>query len=232
MTHLELENLASDYLEGLLEPALKREVEAHLSGCPSCLEMVGDVRRAMELCHSAPELEPSPWLVRKIMLATVGERKPTLAERLAAFFRPALQPRFAYGVAMALFSFSIIINAAGVNLRHMSVEDLNPRTWFFRANRAGHLYYARAEKFYYDLRVVYEIESRLRQLRSHPEEEPQEAPKQESPAGGSTNSTPLTTPALATNQARVVDVADRTVMLRNEFAPNLLPNEAVRSQNP
>ena len=35
MTHLDLENLTSDYLEGLLEPALKREVEAHLSVCPS-----------------------------------------------------------------------------------------------------------------------------------------------------------------------------------------------------
>ena len=128
MTHLELENLTSDYLEGLLEPALKREVDAHLSVCPSCLEMVGDVRRAMELCHSAPELDPAPWLIRKIMLATVGERKPTLAEHLVAFFRPALQLRFAYGVAMAVFSFSIIVNAAGVNLRHMTIEDLNPRT--------------------------------------------------------------------------------------------------------
>jgi hypothetical protein len=133
---------------------------------------------------------------------------------------------------MAVFSFSIIVNAAGVNLRHMTVEDLNPRTWFFRANRAGHLYYARAEKFYYDLRVVYEIESRLRQLRSHPEEEPQEAPKQEPPAGGSTNSTPLTMPALATNQARVMDVADRTAILRDEIVPTPLTIEAVRSQNP
>jgi hypothetical protein len=232
MTHLELENLTSDYLEGLLEPGLKREVEAHLSACPSCREMVGDTRRAMELCHSAPELEPAPWLVRKIMLATVGERKPSLADRLAAFFRPAFQPRIAYGIAMAVFSFSIIINAAGVNLRHMSVEDLNPRTWFFRANRAGHLYYARAEKFYYDLRVVYEIESRLRQLRSRQVEEQQEAPKREPPAGGSTNSTPLTLPALATNQPRAVDVAERTASLRNEIAPNPLTIEAARSQNP
>jgi hypothetical protein len=230
MTHLELENLASDYLEELLEPALKAEVEAHLSACPSCLEMVGDVRRAMQLCHSAPELEPAPWLVSKIMRATVGERKPSLADRLVAFIRPALQPRFAYGVAMALFSFSIIINAAGINLRHMTVEDLNPRTWFFRANRTGHLFYARAEKFYYDLRVVYEIESRLRQLRSHPEQE-QEAPKQEPPAGGSTNSAPLTMPALATNQARVVDVADPAATLRNEIVRNPLIIEAVRSQN-
>jgi len=231
MTHLELENLTSDYLEGLLEPGLKKEFEAHLSGCPSCLEMVGDVRRAMEICHAAPELEAAPWLVEKIMRATVGERKPSLWDRLVAFFRPALQPRLAYGIAMAVFSFSIIINAAGVNLRHMTVEDLNPRTWFFRANRAGHLFYARAEKFYYDLRVVYEIESRLRQLRSHPEEE-QETPKPEAPAGGSTNSTPMTMPALAANHLRVVDVAERSAILRHEIVPTHLTFDAIRSQNP
>ncbi len=231
MTHLELENLTSDYLEGLLEPGLKREVEAHLSLCPSCLEMVGEVRRAMELCHAAPELEPAPWLVRKIMLATVGERKPGWGERLAAFFRPAFQPRFAYGVAMAVFSFSIIINAAGINLSHMRFEDLNPRTWLFRANRAGHLLYARAEKFYYDLRVVYEIESRLRQLRAHPEGE-QGAPKQESPAGGSTSGAPPTLPVLATNQARVGGMAEPAATLLNGIVLKPLSLEPVRSQNP
>jgi hypothetical protein len=193
--------------------------------------MVGDVRRALQLCHSAPELEPAPWLVQKIMRATVGERKPGLAERLVAFIRPALQPRFAYGIAMAVFSFSIIVNAAGINLRHMTVADLNPRTWFFRANRAGHLFYARAEKFYYDLRVVYEIESRLRQLRSHPEQE-QEAPKQEPPAGGSTNSVPLTLPALATNQARALEVAGASATRRSEIVLNLLTLEPVRSEDP
>jgi hypothetical protein len=231
MTHLELENLTSDYLEGRLEPGLKREVEAHLGVCPSCLEMVGDVRRALELCHAAPELEPAPWLVSKIMRATVGERKPSLADRLVAFFRPTLQSRFAYGVAMAVFSFSIIINAAGINLSHMTVRDLNPRAWFFQANRAGHLFYARAEKFYYDLRVVYEIESRLRQLRARPEEG-QGAPKQEPPAGGSTKSAPLTLPTLATNQAGAAAVAAPAATLRNEIVPNSLNFEAVRSDNP
>jgi hypothetical protein len=232
MTHLELENLTSDYLEGLLEPGLKREVEAHLSACPSCREMVDDVSRALELCHAAAELEPAPWLVRKIMLATVGERKPGWAERLVSFFRPALQPRFAYGVAMAVFSFSIIINAAGINLRHMTVADLNPRTWLFRANRAGHLFIARAERFIYDVRVVYEIESRLRQFRSQPAEEEQEAPKQEPPAGGSTNSAPLTLPALARNQARVGKATGSPATLRHEIVANPLTIEGVRSENP
>jgi len=231
MTHLELENLTSDYLEGLLEPALIGEFEAHLSVCPSCREMVGEVRHALELCHAAPELEPAPWLVSKIMRATVGERKPSLADRLLAYFRPVLQPRFAYGVAMAVFSFSIIVNAAGINLKHVTVEDLNPRTWFFRVSRAGHLYYARAEKFYYDLRVVYEIESRLRQLRSHPEQE-QETPKQEPPAGGSRNSAPLALPALAKNQARVGAMADSAATLPIEIAPATLTLEPARSQNP
>jgi hypothetical protein len=231
MTHLEVENLASDYLEGLLDPELKGGVEAHLGACPSCLDMVEGARRALELCHAAPELDPAPWLVGKIMLATVGERQPTLVERLAAFIRRGLQPRFAYSVAMAVFSFSIIVNAAGINLRHMTVEDLNPLTWFFRANRAGHLYYARAEKFYYDLRVVYEIESRLRQFRSAPEEE-QGAPKQDPPAGGSSNMAPVTLPALAANQAWFVGGADRAASWRNEIKASPISWDEVRSQEP
>jgi anti-sigma factor RsiW len=189
MTHLEVENLVSDYLEGRLEAARQKQLQAHLGECSQCHEMVADVRRAMELCRAAEELEPAPWLVAKIMLATVGERKPSLRERIAAYLRPVLQPRFAYSVAMAVFSFSIIINAAGINLRHLTLEDLNPKTWVRRADRSGHLLYARAEKFCYDLRVVYEIESRLRQLRpqSPPAPSEQEKPKQEAPPGGTTD---------------------------------------------
>jgi hypothetical protein len=165
MTHLELENLASEYLEGQLDATHRLEFEAHLAACSACQELVADVRHVMERCRLAEGPEPPPWLISKILLATIGERQPTLIERVAAFVRPALQPRVAYGVAMAVFSCSIIINAAGVNLRHFTLADLNPRTWAYQANRTGHLLYARAEKFYYDLRVVYEIESRLRQLR-------------------------------------------------------------------
>jgi hypothetical protein len=231
MTHLEVENLTSDYLEGLLEPGLREEVEAHLNTCSSCGEMVGDVRRAMEICHAAPKLEPSPWLVKKIMLATVGERKPGWKERLAAFFRPTFQPRIAYTVAMAVFSLSIIVNAAGINLRHLTVEDLNPRTWVLRANRARHVYAARAEKFYYDLRVVLEIESRLRQLRTHSEEEP-EAPKQEPAPGGSTNTAPPPFPALAANQTRMVEMANTRAADNNGAVQPPLTVEPVRSQNP
>ncbi len=190
MTHLDIENLASDYLEGLLDPSPRAAVEAHLSGCAACRELMGDVRHALELCRAAEDVEPKPWLVSKILLATIGERQPTWGERVAAFFRLVLQPRVAYPIAMTVFTFSIIVNAAGLNLRSLSFEDLNPRTWVGRANRQGHLMFARAEKFYYDLRVVYEIESRFRQLRGQPQGQEEETPKPAAPAGGSSQGAP------------------------------------------
>ena len=77
MTHLEIENLVSDYLEGLLDPSVKAAVETHLADCGACRTLVEDVRQALEVCRTAEEAEPSPWLISKIMRATVGERKPT-----------------------------------------------------------------------------------------------------------------------------------------------------------
>ena len=200
MTHLELENLASDYLEGQLQATQRVEAESHLRECTPCRELIGDLKRLLALTRAAEDLEPAPWLVSKIMLATVGERKPTWQERLAAFFRPSLQPRIAYAVAMALFSISVIVNATGVNLSNVTVADLNPRNWFYQANRSGHLLYARAEKFYYDLRIVYEIESRFRQIRPEADEPEQEAPRPKAAPGGSTERTAPGGTELASNQ--------------------------------
>jgi putative zinc finger protein len=200
MTHLELENLASEYLEGLLDQTRRAEVEAHLANCPPCRDVVEEVRRVMQVCQAAQDREPAPWLIEKILLATTGARKPTLREQLVALLRPAFQPRVAYAAAMAVFSFSVIVNVAGINLREVRLTDLNPRTWAFRANRARHNLFARAEKFYYDLRVVYEIESRLRQLRAQPQDQEKEAPKAQPPAGGSSDSEVPGNPQLASVQ--------------------------------
>ncbi len=171
MTHLELENLASDYLEGLLEASRHAEVEKHLAGCAACRELLADVRDAIEACRSAEEVLPPPWLVTRIRLATLGEPRTGITEQVNALLRGIRQPRIAYAVAMTVFSLSLIVNIVGINLRRFNPQDLNPSTWVYRANRAGHLLYARAEKFYADLRIVYEIESRFRNVRSEPSNE-------------------------------------------------------------
>lgn len=206
MTHLEIENLASDYLEGLLEPSQRVAVDAHLADCAACREMLEDVRHVLEMCRAAEDVEPKPWLVSKIMLATIGERKPGWRERITAYLRPVLQPRVAYPIAMTVFTFSIIVNAAGLNLRSLRLEDLNPRTWVGRANRQGHLMAARAEKFYYDLRVVYEIESRFRQLGGQPQGQEEEVPKPAAPDGGSSQGAP-SDQTTASNEGSLVMMA-------------------------
>lgn len=190
MTHVEIENLVSDYVEGSLEPSVRLAVEDHLRGCEGCREMVASVRHAVELCRAAEDVEPKPWLVSRILLATAGQRKPTWRERIKAYLRPMLQPRVAYPVAMSVFTLSVMVNATGLNLKNLRFEDLDPRTWIERADREGHLMAARAEKFYYDLRVVYEIESRVRQMSGQPQL-PEEPAKPAAPAGGSSSGAPL-----------------------------------------
>ena len=194
MTHLELENLVSEYLEGQLGAVRRVEVEKHLGECSPCRELVADVRYAFELCRAAESVEPAPWLVPKILRATLGERKPGLMERITAWFRAGVQVRVISTAAMTVFSLSVIASACGISLRNLSLEDLNPRNWAHEVDRNGHLLLGRAEKYYYDLKVVYEIESRLRELRAEPSGEP-ERPK--APTGGSTQGAPADEPALA-----------------------------------
>jgi hypothetical protein len=200
MTHLELENLASDYLDDTLDAIRRAEVEAHLASCRACREVIEDMRFAISACRAAPELEPGPWLTSRILRATTGEPKPGLIAQLLTGLRPFLRPQVVYGVSMAVFSLSFILFAAKVNLRQLNVQDLNPATWFQRADSRGHLLLARAEKFYYDLRFVYEVQSVLRELRQPPT---QAAPKTKGPSGGRSNARPWAGVRLATLDSHV-----------------------------
>ena len=198
MTHLELENLASEYLEGQLDQVRRAEVEEHLAGCAACREAVADVRLAMEMCQSAEEVMAPPWLVTRIRYATMGEGRTGIADQVNAILHSLRQPRFAYAVAMTVFSLSLIVNIAGFNLRHLNMDDLNPATWVYRANRAGHLLYARAEKFYDDLRIVYEIESRFRNARSDSDDQGNRTTKPNPPSGRPASTTSSESQQMAT----------------------------------
>jgi len=183
ITHLELENLVSDYLEDQLDQARRIAVEEHLEGCASCRGVVADVRMAMEMCQSAEEVMAPPWLVSRIRFATMGEGHAGITEQVNAILHAIRHPRFAYAVAMTVFSLSLIVNISGLNLRRLNLHDLSPATWVYRANRAGHLLYARAEKFYDDLRIVYEIESRFRNARSENDDQDKQTSKPSPPSG-------------------------------------------------
>ncbi|HWE49949.1 MAG TPA: zf-HC2 domain-containing protein [Bryobacteraceae bacterium] len=53
--------LLSEYLNLELPPDACNEVEAHLAGCPPCIEFVESLRKTVELCHRYQPAEvPEP----------------------------------------------------------------------------------------------------------------------------------------------------------------------------
>jgi hypothetical protein len=197
MTHSELENLVADYLDGALDAIRQTQVNSHLASCNECREMIESIRFAITTCQTADDLEPAPWLVARIVNATMGERKPSLIAQFLGWLRPILKPQVVYGVSMAVFSVSFILFSARVNLRNLKVRELNPATWFRRADSRGHLLVARAEKFYYDLRFVYEVQAVLRELRQQPGPAPA---KNRGRRGGSSEAQPLGGATVATGR--------------------------------
>lgn len=182
MTHLEIARLMTDYVDGLLDVARTAEMASHLETCAECRGMLDDVRFGMAACSQAEFLEPAPWLLHRILRATSGERKVGFVERITATLRPVFRPQVAYSLSMVIFSLSFILYAAKVPVRSMTLRDLNPATWFNRANSRGHILAARAEKYYYDIRFVYQVQSILQDLRQQPSGQ-HGAPKQRKAPG-------------------------------------------------
>ena len=52
--------LLSEYLDRELAPATCEELEAHLSGCPECVEFVRSLMRSMQLCRQLGNCLPGP----------------------------------------------------------------------------------------------------------------------------------------------------------------------------
>jgi Putative zinc-finger len=72
-----------------------------------------------------------------------------------------MQPRLAMTAAMAFFSIALTLNLTGVRLNQLSVSDLKPsnlRRTFYQTN-------ASVVRYYDNLRVVYELESRVQDLK-------------------------------------------------------------------
>lgn len=169
----QIETRLSDYLDHLLAGSELREFEAHAGSCARCGALVGRVAHLVTQMHRFEPVESPPRLEYNILDKTLGPR--TEKKAWLAWLRPVWQPRFAYG-AVSVFITGIVLSQA-LGLRMPTKSDLMPANIYRAADRRAHLLYARGSKFVTDLRVVYEIQSRLR-----PEAEPQPTPEQQQPA--------------------------------------------------
>jgi hypothetical protein len=183
-TCAEIEERLSDHLDGLLTPEERLEFEAHVAGCSRCAPLIAQVGSLVGRMHALEPLEEPPALVSKILDHTLGPRTQAQAgwAKWIGWLRPVSVPRFAMGALTVVASFFIVFSALGVNTSKMTAADLNPLNVFHNANRRAHLVYSRGVKFVNDLRVVYEIQTRLRpEATPPPAPEEQQAPPRPNP---------------------------------------------------
>jgi hypothetical protein len=160
----QVETRLSDYLEGLLQAPERAEFEAHMHKCAECAPLVEGVRNLISGMQSVEQLEVPSLLVNSILDKTVGPREHvTFWQSLKNFLGGLATPKFAYGFASVAATLFIILSAAGLSWRKPKLVDLNPSTMSRNISKQAHLKYASAVKYVSDLRVVYEIQSRLRQ---------------------------------------------------------------------
>ncbi len=179
----------SDYLDGLLQPAEQAAFDLHVNACERCTPLVADVSHVLGALHKLEQVEPPARLANSILTATLGPQSWRNAKR---WLRGLQSPRFVYSAVSVTATLIVILTASGFSWRKPKLADLAPATIYHNADRQAHLVYAHTAKFVSDLRVVYEIQSRMNEGEQNPasreESVPQTSPKKE--PGQTDNSNP------------------------------------------
>jgi anti-sigma factor RsiW len=207
----------SDYLDGVLNPAELAEFAAHVPSCTRCAPLVASVSDLLTGLHGMEQIEAPPRLVYSILDKTLGPRESVTGWRaIFGWIRSTTSIRFAYGTLSVAATLVLFVTASGLNWRHPKVADLRPATIYRKANSSAHLAYASSVKFVNDLRVVNEIQSRLREdseLQATPENViPATSPQQKEP--GSSDGAKPTGPR---QQNRANDLGRNIEMLAMEL---------------
>jgi len=182
----DVEILLADYVDGTLRAEERFALEAHLAGCAVCAELARDASAAVAFMEHAAAVQAPPELVTRILFEiTAGPSraviKPSWVRRVfGRWLEPVLQPRFAMGMAMTVLSFAMI--GRFTNVRQLTPADLDPvKVWTAAEDRVVR-WYNRGVKYYESLRVVYEIQSRLKEWAEEQPNAPAAQPTTQPPA--------------------------------------------------
>jgi hypothetical protein len=190
----QVEAILAEALDGTLHGPMLAAFEAHQQTCASCQAMVQEARAGMHWLKGLDEAEPPNNLVHNILAGTIGALPSEhivaaprgdswldkVKARLAPVFAPVATPRFAMSFGMAFFSITMLLGIAGFHVADLRHIDLSSRG----VTRAYYATQAKVIRYYENMRLVYEIESRVRDLRraadtSTPDKQQQQ---QEAPA--------------------------------------------------
>jgi hypothetical protein len=199
----EVEAFLAEILDGTLPGATLTSCEAHQQSCAACRTMVEEARAGIHWLTALDEAEPPRNLIHNILAQTIGALpsehavvKPRgegwlekLKGRLAPLFAPIATPRFAMSFGMAFFSITMLLGIAGFHFADIRQWDLSSKG----IHRTYYEAQARVMRYYENMRVVYEIESRVRDLRRagkpdrNTQQQQEQQPQQEAPAPNQKN---------------------------------------------
>src|SRR5215472_11302658 len=177
------ETLLADALDGLLRPEDEATFSSHMAGCQACTALLEEARRGREwLEFLSPEPEVPEGLLDKILtqtgpghtseykLATAGN---VVSMPIPAWQRPGImgrirrfaEPRLLMTAAMAFFSIALTLNVSGVRLTDFRLSNLRPTAVRSYMERRLTMASTPIIRYYDHLRLVYEVQSRVRELR-------------------------------------------------------------------
>jgi hypothetical protein len=183
----EFDGLLADALDGVLSSLQLDRFQAHARTCSGCGPLFAEVEAGRNWLKGLTEVEPPASLVNNILASTTGVDSqrlrvnvsapqprgskvgPSWLEQAQAWASGAMQPvwgtvrqpRFAMSFGMAFFALSVALSVLGVkpaDLREVSLRPAAIRHTFYNTQ-------ARVVRYYENIRFVYEVESRVRELK-------------------------------------------------------------------
>lgn len=173
----EWEALLADALDGLLPEGKATAFRAHSAECANCGDLLAHAEQGREwlgYLHTEPDVPPA--LIGKILDRTVGAGSVPLpvvaagagggAVAMALPWRRNFhETRLLMTVAMAFFSIALTLNLIGVKVSDLRLADLKPSTIGSTVSRQFYAARGSVVRYYDNLRFVYQLESRMRELR-------------------------------------------------------------------
>jgi len=188
------EAMCPDAVDGTLTEAERRVFERHVAHCANCARELEEARRGAAWLEMLKGHTPEPpaALLAKILAETTGAEESESIESGVPEFVPAVpvhepapawalssilhklvdvfrietkratfQPRFAMTAAMAFVSIALTLNLTGVRLKSLRASDFTPSGLRRNVVEAG----ATAARNFQNNRMVYQVESRVSELR-------------------------------------------------------------------
>jgi len=178
----EFDALLADALDGVLIGSLLDRFQAHAQICPACGPLLADAEAGRGWLKELTQVEPPAGMVENILASTSGIasdrlRTPALPvssgvswlDRAQAWISSSVepiwatvrQPRFAMSFGMAFFTLSVALSVAGVKASDLRQVSLRPAA----IRRTYYSTQARVVRYYDNIRFVYEIQARVRELK-------------------------------------------------------------------